>query len=325
MAEYIKKGGFKVMNGIRTDLALEAHEMCSSEAMKEEKIDGVLVDIKQDDGISITRIDITNKNGEEALGKPIGRYVTIEAPDIKYSILVYEKTCRLLADEIRAMSSKRNSGKTLVVGLGNKQITPDALGPDVIKKLMVTGHIKEYKKDLLSDEISSVYAIAPGVLGTTGIESAEIIKGVIDRVHPDLIIAVDALASRSLDRISTTIQISDTGINPGAGVENNRKALNKETLGVKVIAIGVPTVVDAATIASDSIDMAISDTQSSELDERYKNDIIKKALTKNIGGLMVTPKDIDLVIEKTSKTVANGINMALHENLTFEDIESYVG
>lgn len=313
------------MNGIRTDLALEAHEMCSSEARKEEKIDGVLVDIKQDDGISITRIDITNKNGEEALGKPIGRYVTIEAPDIKYSILVYEKTCRLLADEIRAMSGKRNSGKTLVVGLGNKQITPDALGPDVIKKLMVTGHIKEYKKDLLSDEISSVYAIAPGVLGTTGIESAEIIKGVIDRVHPDLIIAVDALASRSLDRISTTIQISDTGINPGAGVENNRKALNKETLGVKVIAIGVPTVVDAATIASDSIDMAISDTQSSELDERYKNDIIKKALTKNIGGLMVTPKDIDLVIEKTSKTVANGINMALHENLTFEDIESYVG
>ena len=313
------------MNGIRTDLALEAHEMCASEAREEEKIDGVLVDIKKDDGISLTRIDITNKNGEEALGKPTGRYVTIEAPDIKYSVLVYEKTCRLLAEEIRTMAGKRENAKTLVVGLGNKQITPDALGPDVIKKLMVTGHIKEYKKDLLSDEISSVYAIAPGVLGTTGIESAEIIKGVIDRVHPDLIIAVDALASRSLDRISTTIQISDTGINPGAGVENNRKALNKETLGVKVIAIGVPTVVDAATIASDSIDLAVSDINDLELDEQYKNDIIKKALTKNIGGLMVTPKDIDLVIEKTSKTVANGINMALHENLTFEDIESYVG
>ncbi len=313
------------MSGVRTDLALEAHEMCALSAKEEEKINGVKVNIKNEDGISITRIDITNKNGEEALGKPIGHYVTIEAPDIKYSISVYERTCHLLAEEIRTLSGTRKNAKTLVVGLGNKQITPDALGPDVIKKLMVTGHIKEYKKDLLSDEISSVYAIAPGVLGTTGIESAEIIRGVIDRVHPDLIIAVDALASRSLDRISTTIQISDTGINPGAGVENNRKALNKENLGVKVIAIGVPTVVDAATIASDSIDLAVSDMNSSELDEQYKHDIIKKALTKNIGGLMVTPKDIDLVIEKTSKTVANGINMALHENLTFEDIESYVG
>lgn len=321
---YKKKGGEK-MAAVRTDLALEAHEMCASEAREEEKIDGVSVDIKKHDGISITRIDVTNKNGEEALGKPQGRYVTIEAPDIKYSVEVYERTCKLLAEEIREMAECGRNSKTLVVGLGNKQITPDALGPDVVKKLMVTGHIKEYKKELLGDEISAVYAIAPGVLGTTGIESAEIIRGVIDRVHPDLIIAVDALASRSLDRISTTIQISDTGINPGAGVENNRKALNKENLGVKVIAIGVPTVVDAATIASDSIDMAVSDINGEELDDRYKHDMIKKALTKNIGGLMVTPKDIDLVVEKTSKTVANGINMALHENLTFEDIESYVG
>jgi len=313
------------MNGVRTDLALEAHEMCTAEAEKETKLDGVEVNVRKDEGISITRIDITNKNGERALGKPCGRYVTIEAPDIKYSVSVYENTCCRLAEEIRAMAKTGRNSRTLVVGLGNKQITPDALGPDVIKKLMVTGHIKEYKKEILGDEISSVYAIAPGVLGTTGIESAEIIRGVIERIHPDLVIAVDALASRSLDRISTTIQISDTGINPGAGVENNRKKLNEETLGVKVIAIGVPTVVDAATIASDSIDMAMAENNSPGFGEYYKHDLIKKALTKNIGGLMVTPKDIDLVIEKTSKTVANGINMALHENLTFEDIESYVG
>lgn len=313
------------MSTIRTDLALEAHEMCAAEAKEEEKIDGVEVNIREGNGISVTRIDVTNENGVQALGKPVGRYVTIEAPDIKYSVEVYERTCSILAEEIRNMAEIGENSKTLVVGLGNKQITPDALGPDVIKKLMVTGHIKEYRKDLLSDEISSVYAIAPGVLGTTGIESAEIIRGVIDRVHPDLIIAVDALASRSLDRISTTIQISDTGINPGAGVENNRKELNRETLGVKVIAVGVPTVVDAATIAADSIDMAFSDTDNELPDDRQKYDIIKKALTKNISGLMVTPKDIDLVIEKTSKTVANGINMALHKNLTFEDIESYVG
>lgn len=313
------------MSTIRTDLALEAHEMCAAEAKEEEKIDGVEVNIREGNGISVTRIDVTNENGVQALGKPVGRYVTIEAPDIKYSVEVYERTCSILAEEIRNMAEIGENSKTLVVGLGNKQITPDALGPDVIKKLMVTGHIKEYRKDLLSDEISSVYAIAPGVLGTTGIESAEIIRGVIDRVHPDLIIAVDALASRSLDRISTTIQISDAGINPGAGVENNRKELNRETLGVKVIAVGVPTVVDAATIAADSIDMAFFDTDNELPDDRQKHDIIKKALTKNISGLMVTPKDIDLVIEKTSKTVANGINMALHKNLTFEDIESYVG
>lgn len=312
------------MSEIRTDLALEAHEMCAENAQKEEKIDGVEVEIREDDGVLVTEIDVTNETGSRALAKPIGRYVTIEAPDIKYSVEVYEKTCKKLAEEIRTMADIKRHGKTLVVGLGNKQITPDALGPDVIKKLMITGHIKEYKADILSDEISSVYAIAPGVLGTTGIESAEIIKGVAERIRPDLIIAVDALASRSLDRISTTVQISDTGINPGAGVENNRRALNEETLGVKVIAIGVPTVVDAATVASDSIDMAL-ERAGKEIKNGFEKDMIRKLLSENIGSLMVTPKDIDMVIEKTSKTVANGINLALHENLTFEDIESYVG
>lgn len=312
------------MSEIRTDLALEAHEMCAQKAKETEKIDGVSVEIREDEGVLVTEIDVTNENGAAALSKPIGRYVTIEAPDIKYSVEVYEKTCKKLAEEIRAMADIKRDGKTLVVGLGNKQITPDALGPDVVKKLMVTGHIKEYKADILSNEISAVYAIAPGVLGTTGIESAEIIKGVAERVHPNLIIAVDALASRSLDRISTTFQISDTGINPGAGVENNRKALNEENLGIKVIAIGVPTVVDAATVASDSIDIAM-ERAGENISSGFEKDVIRKLLSENIGSLMVTPKDIDLVIEKTSKTVANGINLALHENLTFEDIESYVG
>lgn len=312
------------MNGIRTDLAVEAHEMCSADKTAKTKIDGVEVNIENDAGIVVTDIRIKDNAGEKALGKPKGRYITIEAPDIKYSVEVYEKTCIRLAEIIKNMADIKRNHKTLVVGLGNNQITPDALGPDVVKKLMVTGHIKESEEEILGDEISAVFAIAPGVLGTTGIESAEIIKGVTERIHPDLVIAVDALASRSLDRISTTIQISDTGINPGAGVENNRKALNEENLGVKVIAIGVPTVVDAVTVANDSIDTAMAES-GEETDEFYKKDIIKKALTKNMGKLMVTPKDIDLVIEKTSKTVANGINMALHENLTFEDIESYVG
>lgn len=310
---------------VRTDLALEAKEMYSQNAKEKDEINGVDVKITKNESIITTKIKITNENGIRALGKPIGTYITIEAPDIKYSVDIYEKACRLLADEIRNLAKIETKTKTLVVGLGNKRITPDALGPDVISKLMVTNHMKEHMKDFFNDDITSVCAIAPGVLGTTGMETAQIIKGVIDQIKPDLVIAVDALASRSLDRISTTFQICDTGINPGAGVENSRARLDEKTLGVKVIAIGVPTVVDAVTIASDSIDMAVDNLKEDFFGDEKKNRLIKEALSKNIGTLMVTPKDIDSVIEKTSKTVANGINLALHRNLTFEDIESFVG
>ena len=310
---------------IRTDLALEAKEMYSQTAKDKDEINGVDVKITKNESIVTTKIKITNENGIRALGKPIGTYVTIEAPDIKYSVEVYEKACELLAEEIRNLANIESKTRTLVVGLGNKKITPDALGPDVISKLMVTNHMKEHLKDFFDDDITSVCALAPGVLGTTGMETAQIIKGVVDQIKPDLVIAVDALASRSLDRISTTIQLSDTGICPGAGVENSRAKLDEKTLGVKVLAIGVPTVVDAITIASDSIDMAMNDLNEDILGDEKKNQLIKDALSKNIGALMVTPKDIDSVIEKTSKTVANGINLALHKNLTFEDIESFVG
>ena len=242
---------------IRTDLALEACELYTEcKKIKEEKTDGIYEDVQKTDGITKTKIKITNKNGERALNKPKGTYVTIEAPNIKYDTEIYEKVCIMLAEEIRAMAKIENKTKTLVTGLGNSRITPDALGPEVIARLMITNHMKEHMKDLFCDDITAVCAIAPGVLGTTGIETAEIVKGVVQQVCPDLVIAIDALASRSLDRISTTIQLSDTGINPGAGVGNRREGLNEETLGVKVIAIGVPTVVDAAKIASDCIDMA---------------------------------------------------------------------
>lgn len=311
---------------IRTDLALEARELYTETSEERaEEINGVDVDVKKENSITTTKIRITNKNGEEALGKPIGTYVTIEAPDIKYDTEVYERVCRILSEQIRTMANIESKTKTLVVGLGNKQITPDALGPDVVSKLMITNHMKEHMKDFFSDDITSVSAISPGVLGTTGIETAEIVKGVVERLKPDLVIAIDALASRSLDRISTTIQLSDTGINPGAGVENKRKALDEEALGTKVIAIGVPTVVDAATIANDCIDMVIKETNQTIPDENKKNALIREAISKNIGVLMVTPKDIDSVIEKTAKTIANGINLALHKNLTFAEIESYVG
>lgn len=314
------------MEDIRTDLAIEAHEMCSAKAAEDADAPGIAVSEYGEDGVFVTVIEVKNQAGAKAIGKPVGKYITIEAPEIKYSEEVYKNTCMAVSREIRKICNISENTKTLVVGLGNKLITPDALGPEVISKLMVTNHIKTHMENLLDDSYSAVCAIVPGVLGTTGIETTDIIKGVADKIKPEIVICVDALASRSIDRISTTFQICDTGISPGSGVENKRSGINEEAIGAKVIAIGVPTVVDAATIASDSIDAALADGGfGKDFPRENKREIIRKALTKNAGNMMVTPKDIDLVIQRAAKTVANGINLALHRDLSFEDIENYVG
>ena len=289
------------MQNIRTDLAVEAHELSRKQAKDASEIDGVISEISQKGDITVTRVEITNKNGSEKLGKAKGTYVTIDAPDLKYSLETYEQTCAIIAEEIRNMAKINNDTLTLVVGLGNREITPDALGSSVVSKLLVTRHIKQQRdSDIFSDNISGVCALAPGVLGTTGIETADIIKAVSEKVRPHLIIAVDALAAASIERVSNTIQISDAGIQPGAGVGNNREGLNEETTGTKVIAIGVPTVIDAATIS-------------------------KVKIPDEMTPLMVTTNDIDLVIERAAKTVANGINLALHNSMTLRDVESYIG
>ena len=288
------------MQSIRTDLAVEAHELSKREAKNAAEIDGVKSNVEEKENIPVTRVEITNENGSKTLGKAIGSYVTIDAPDLKYSLETYEEVCEIIADEIRKMADISGDMLTLVVGLGNREITPDALGTSVVSKLLVTHHIKQRMSDFFDENISGVCAIAPGVLGTTGIETADIIKAVTEKVKPQLIIAVDALAAADIERVSKTIQISDTGIQPGAGVGNNREGLNEESTGVKVIAIGVPTVIDAATIS-------------------------KVEIPKEMAPLMVTTKDIDLVIERTAKTVANGINLALHRDMTLRDVESYVG
>ncbi len=288
------------MINVRTDLAVEAHELSKKEAADVTEIDGVISRVEETGRITITRVDITNENGERALGKARGSYVTIDAPDLKYSLETYEKVCKIISDEIHKMADIDNDTLTLVVGLGNRDITPDALGTSVVSKLLITRHLKESMSNIFGSGIGSVCAIAPGVSGTTGIETADIIKSVISRVSPDLIIAVDALAAADIERISNTIQISDTGIQPGAGVGNNRDGLNEKTTGVKVIAIGVPTVIDASTIS-------------------------KTEIPKEMAPLMVTTKDIDLVIERSAKTVANGINLALHRDMSLRDVESFVG
>lgn len=278
---------------IRTDLAVEAHELTRGEA---KEIEGVTVERTEHDGITKVVVEITSEAGAEKLGKRPGRYVTIEAPDIRYELDDYERVCKMLAEEIRRMCK---STRVLVAGLGNRDITPDALGAEAVSQLIVTSHIKNKLPEALDEDYGIVSAIAPGVMGTTGIETSEIIRGVAEKVRPEAIIAIDALAGADINRICSVVQISDAGISPGSGVGNNRAGINRESFGVPVIAIGVPTVIAAELLTGE-------------------------ALSTEFEPLMVTTKDIDLVIKRMSKTVANGINMAMHKNLTFKDIERIV-
>ena len=279
---------------IRTDLAVEAREMAESEA---KELEGIRAQSTEHGDITKTVVDIINDRGAELIGKAKGRYITIEAPELRYSLDDYETVCEMIAEELRAFL--REDSRVLVAGLGNRDITPDAIGSRTASELIITNHLKERMPDMFGEDYGSVCAIAPGVLGTTGIETARIIKGIAETVKPDLIIAVDALAGADISRVCTTVQIADTGISPGSGVGNCREGLNEETLGVKVIAVGVPTVIAAERIAG------------GELPEEYS-------------GLMVTTKDIDLVIRRMSKTVANGINLAVHPGLSLRDIESII-
>ncbi len=317
---------------VRTDLALEMAELYW-ETAAEQEIPGVKCDEGGDGDVQITRVEIINEEGEEIIGKKKGKYVTIEMPSLlECDPMVLIKASRFLAEELTSMIGEKKL--TLVAGLGNSEITPDSLGPKVIPRLVVTRHLFSHMPQTV-EKLAPVCALAPGVLGITGIETGEIIKGVAERVKPDLVIVVDALASRKTERVSTTIQISNTGISPGSGVGNKRKAINQDTIGVPVIAIGVPMVVDAATIANDTIDLVI-DTLAKEatgefydmlqsLDREEKHTLIRQSLPKEMSSMMVTPKDIDALSEKVSHIVANGINFALHPGITEEDISAFVG
>jgi len=223
----------------------------------------------------------------------------------------------------------------LVVGLGNRNISADALGPKVVEQMLVTRHLFEHMPQISDSFASSVCALAPGVLGITGIETMEIVKGVTERVKPGLVIAVDALAARKIQRINTTIQISDTGINPGSGVGNNRKALCRDTLGVDVVAIGVPTVVDAVTMTNDTFDMTLDAIKNSgectqgilsvidKLSDEEKYALIGQVLMPTVGDMVLTVKEIDMAMNKISKIIAGGVNTFLQREMTFDQIESF--
>ncbi|MEG1003120.1 GPR endopeptidase [Clostridium sp.] len=323
------------MLNFRTDLAIEAKEHYSKEHKNE--IDGVLVEEKIINNSTVTKVKIENEGGAKKLGKPIGNYITVDIPEhTVYDGELMDDLSKAVGISLKDLVDLNEEKLALVVGLGNRKVTPDALGPKVVDKIMITRHLKEVMPDTIDDSIRPVCAIAPGVLGITGIETGEVIKALVEKIKPDMVICIDALASRKIERVNRTIQISDTGISPGAGVNNHRMRINEETLGVKVIAIGVPTVVDAATIANDSIDLVIDEliSQSEEgseffkmikkIDKNEKSALIKSLLNPYVGDLMVTPKEVDLVIDSLSKIIANAINIAIQPNLDMEDINKFM-
>jgi len=329
------------VKSVRTDLTLEAHELLKEQYLREEQgmrePPGVEVETLGDDNIRITRVRVTSPTGEASIGKPMGNYITIEVPGLRDNDqTLYENTCKALAKELINILDLNEKSTILIVGLGNWNVTPDALGPKVVSSVMVTRHLLEYVPEEVDEGVRPVCAVAPGVLGITGIETGEIIKGIVDKIKPDVIIAVDALASRKMDRVNTTIQIADTGISPGSGVGNKRMELSKKTLGIPVIAIGVPTVVDAATMANDTIDLVLDSMikqapQGSEfynmlksIDREEKYQLIREVLQPYVGNLIVTPKEVDEAVERISKVIANGLNIALHQDITLQDVNRYV-
>lgn len=323
------------MNNIRTDLAVEAKEIY--EEQNSQIISGVQVDESFDSGVKLTDVKIVNEIGEKSMGKPIGRYVTLDAPDFaNYDADAIDDISRVFAKTLSSIINIDKSKTTLVVGLGNWNITPDALGPKVVSKLMITRHLKELVPDKIDENIRPVCALSPGVLGITGIETGEIIRSIAEKLKPDLIICIDALASRRTERVNKSIQIGNTGISPGSGIGNKRMEISEKTLGVPVIAIGVPTVVHAITLANDTIDLAIDafvnqSKQGSEfykmlksLDKNEKGMLLNEILYPYVGDMVVTPKEIDMVIDIVSKIIANGINIALQPALNLDDINKYI-
>ena len=311
---------------VRTDLALEEKERFESDNVE---ISGVVLEEDYDETleIRITRVKIETENGAKAMGKPAGVYLTLEAPNLAVPDEDYHREIsEKLADHMEELLHENHlTGRdisVLVVGLGNRQVTPDALGPYVADNLCVKRHIvREYGKYAMGMERAQlVSAIVPGVMGQTGMETLEIVKGVVTETKPDLVIAVDALAARNSRRLNRTIQIADTGIHPGSGVGNHRNGLTRETLGVPVIGIGVPTVVDAATIVSDTMENLIQAMETSETlkgvgevlkmyNNAEKYELVKELISPHLNGMFVTPKDEDEMVKQISYTISESLNL----------------
>ncbi|WP_310829786.1 GPR endopeptidase [Paenibacillus pedocola] len=325
---------------VRTDLAVEAKEM--AQGPLKTPIPGVNEEVEEADGIKVTRLGVANNAGSQAIGRAIGNYVTLEVPALRGGDTgLQQKVSVVFAREFEQFMNRigiNKNSSVLIVGLGNWNVTPDSLGPLVVENALITRQFYELVPDQVSPGYRNVSAIAPGVLGLTGIESSEVVQGIVDRTKPDVIIAIDALASRSLERINTTIQIADIGIHPGSGIGNKRRGLTKEILGVPCIAIGVPTVCYASTIVNNVLEMMknhfgqMGDGGAhtkeimgmlDDISEQERLQLVKEVLEPLGHDLIVTPKEIDEFIEEIANIVASGLNAALHDAVDPGNVGAY--
>lgn len=290
----------------RTDLAIERKEILDEEHGGKREIDGIeLEKVTYDEDIESTRIRILNEEGEAQLEKPRGTYITIEVEGIlEEKEGIKERAAKALAKELSRLIPFHEHLKVLVAGLGNEKVTPDALGPATASKVKVTRHFFLMYEAEGDEELGCVSCIVPGVTGTTGIETAELIRGAVELTQPEAVLVIDSLAARNIERVSTTIQINDTGIDPGGGMGNLRARLSEETLGRKVVAVGVPTVIDSRTIIREALE---DHSQEAEEIQRY--------LEEKGQDMIVTSTDIDQIIKDFSDILANGINKTLHPGI----------
>lgn len=296
----------------RTDLALEVRESFEEDNVE---IKGVILkeNYNKKNDIKVTTVIIEDEKGQKAMGKPMGTYITIEAPKLEEGDeSFHEPLAKEIAKYLNELSGGLKDKEILIAGLGNREVTPDALGPQVVDNLFVTRHlIKEYGKVFKEKHnMGTLSAIAPGVMGQTGMESSEILRGIIRETMVKLVIVIDALAARSVNRLTTTIQLTDTGISPGSGVGNNRNALNKESLGIDVIALGVPTVVDAATIVNHTMEKFLN---KQGFKEEEINIFMQEIREEEIDNMFVTPKNIDESIKRISYTISEAINSCIYQ------------
>lgn len=323
------------MRHIYTDLAIERRELYQEENKGE--IEGVSVDVVEEENYTITTVKILNEKGSSIMGRPKGTFITLEVPNLnKSNEDLKDEISIALSKALLSLTEGLKRDKVLIIGLGNWNISSDALGPKVVDRVLVTRHFFiNYKKET-DESMANVAAMSPGVMGVTGIETFDIVKGIVDKIKPDLVIAVDALASRKMERVSTTIQLTDVGITPGSGVGNRRQGLNMESLGVPVISIGIPTVVNAATMVNDTMELIIESLKKEaevgkefyalleELSQEEKYTLIEEVLNPYSANVIVTPKDIDVLIDDLSIIVANGLNIALHPGIGIEDVNRYI-
>ncbi len=299
------------MRQVRTDMALEASQAAGS-------IPGVHVSQWEEESVSITEVRVETEEAAQRLGKSVGTYLTLECEGVRRrDPAAREEVQNVLGEEIaRLLPPDEQGAPVLVVGLGNRRVTPDSLGPKTVDGTLVTRHLLRELPDKVDERLNPVCAIAPGVMGATGLETMETVGALVKEIHPRCLIVIDSLAARASSRVGVSIQLSDTGIQPGSGVGNHRRALNERELGVRVIALGMPTVVYAVTIARDALEiLGEGETNPAALDE-----VTKSLFENEIGEMIVTPREVDDMIDDAAQMLAGGINRALQTALSPEEI-----